>query len=97
MPLYALIGHDGPDGVELRKKQRPAHLAHWKPLDAAGRVRFGGPLLDADGGPRGSLVVFEADDAEQARAQAEADPYVAQRIFDHYELHETRGVLPESS
>lgn len=95
MPLFTLIGIDGPRGVALRKTARPAHLEHWKPLDAKGRVHFGGPLLDADGGPTGSLLVFEAESLDQARAQAERDPYVVQQVFGRYELHETRRVFPE--
>lgn len=95
MPLFAFIGHDGPRGRELRKLHRPAHLEHWSSLVGAGRVRFGGPLLDEHGAPRGSVLLFEAESAAAARAQAEADPYLTRGIFERYELFETRQVLPE--
>ena len=55
MPLYVFTGHDGPRGPELRKVHRPAHLAGLEPLDAEGRIRHAGPLLDAGGQPVGSL------------------------------------------
>ena len=90
-----MIGHDGPRGRELRKQHRPAHLAHWSSWASAGRIRYGGPLLDARGEPSGSLLVFEAPDLAAAREQAEADPYNARGIFERYELFETRKVLPE--
>jgi uncharacterized protein YciI len=94
MPLFVMIGTDAADGREKRPAARPAHLAHWQPLSAAGRVRFGGPLLAADGTPRGSVLIFEADDLAAARAHAERDPYVVGAIFGRFELYETRAVLP---
>ena len=96
MPLYVLIGTDGPDVHERRAHARPGHLAHWQPLDAAGRVRFGGPLLDAAGTARGSVLVFEARDLGAARAQADADPYVTSGVFVRVEVLETRAVFPSS-
>ena len=33
MPYYALIGHDGPGSLELRKRHRDAHLAKLRALD----------------------------------------------------------------
>ena len=45
MPLYALIAHDRP-GLEHRKQHRSAHLEHMAKLDAAGRIRYGGPLMN---------------------------------------------------
>ena len=97
MPLFAMIGRDGPQGVELRKLHREAHLRNIEPLDHAGRVRFGGPLVDADGDPCGSIVVFEADDLAAAQAFAAGDPYVTEGIFASYEVLETRAVLPKAS
>ena len=93
MPLFAFIGHDGPRGAELRKLHRPAHLE--EPLDAAGRIRFAGPLLDESGAPVGSVIVFEADDLESARAIAARDPYVVQGIFERYQVHGTLAVFPK--
>jgi hypothetical protein len=94
MPLFVLIGRDGPDAPELRRRHRPAHLERLRPLARAGRVRFAGPLLEA-GAPVGSLVVFEAEDWASARAVAAGDPYVVHGVFAEHELRETRDVLPE--
>jgi uncharacterized protein YciI len=94
MPLFAFIGHDGPGGPDGRKRHRPAHLAGIEKLDAAGRVRHAGPLLDESGAPIGSLVLFEAASLDEARAVAAADPYVVQGIFARHEVHETRVVFP---
>jgi uncharacterized protein YciI len=94
MPLYAFVGFDGPRGAELRKRHRPAHLAGLEPLAAAGRIRHAGPLLDAAGAPVGSLVLFEAEGLDDARAIAARDPYVTEGIFERYAVHETRAVFP---
>jgi uncharacterized protein YciI len=94
MPLYVFIGHDGPRGPELRKLHRPAHLAGLEPLDAEGRIRHAGPLLDAAGEPLGSLILFEAESLDAARTLAARDPYVVEGIFERHEVHETRVVFP---
>jgi uncharacterized protein YciI len=95
MPLFVLIGRDGPDGIALRKLHREAHLANLQPLVDAGRVRFAGPLRGDDGNPLGSVVVFEAADLAAARAFAETDPYVAKGIFASFEVRETLQVFPK--
>ncbi len=94
MPLFVYRGFDGPRGLELRKTVRDRHLAHLQALADAGRVRFGGPLLDADGNPCGSLVILEADDLESAREIAESDPYRVEGVFEKVEVLGTRAVLP---
>jgi uncharacterized protein YciI len=94
MPLFALIGRDGPESPERRKRHRPAHLDNLRPLARAGRVRFAGPLLEA-GAPVGSLVVFEAADLAAAKAFAASDPYVVHGVFASHEVRETKDVLGE--
>jgi len=93
MPLYAFIGRDGPRGSELRKLHRPAHLAGIERLAAAGRVRFAGPLYDETRLPTGSLVVFEAESLDAARAIGAADPYVKEGVFESWQVQETFAVL----
>ena len=94
MPLFVYRGSDGPRGLELRTTVRDRHLAHLQSLTDAGRIRFGGPLLDADDNPCGSLVILEADDLESAREIAESDPYLVEGVFEKVEVLGTRAVLP---
>lgn len=94
MPLFALIGWDVADSAALRAAHRPAHLAALEPLVAEGRVRQAGPLLDREGRPCGSLVVFEAESRDAAEAVAARDPYIVHGVFARYEVHETKVVLP---
>jgi len=96
MPFYALIGHDAPGSLELRKRHRDAHIANLRALDEAGRVRHAGPILDDSGAPCGSVVIFEAESLEAAQALAADDAYVTEGIFERYEVRETCVVFPES-
>jgi len=94
MPFFVYRGSDGPRGPLLRKTVRTRHLAYLQVLADAGRIRFAGPLYAADGQACGSLVVFEADDFEAARAVAESDPYLVEGVFEGVEVHATQAVLP---
>jgi uncharacterized protein YciI len=94
MPHYALIGWDGPRGAELRKLHRSAHLEGLEGLESAARIRHAGPLLDAEGRPLGSLIVFEADSLEEAQAIAARDPYVLEGIFERHAVYATKVVFP---
>jgi uncharacterized protein YciI len=96
MPLYALIGYDGPRGAELRKLHRAAHLEGIDELFAEDRIHHAGPLLDEAGAPVGSLILFEAETLAAARQIAAADPYVTEGIFERHEVYETRVVRGRS-
>jgi uncharacterized protein YciI len=96
MPHFAMIGKDGPRGLELRKVHRPAHLAALAPLAEAGRLLFAGPLKDESGRPCGSVVIFEAATLDEAKQFVARDPYVENGVFASVEVVETLRVLPES-
>ena len=97
MPLYALIARDRNNGLEHRMAHRPAHLEHMARLDAAGCVRYGGPLLDDKGDMAGSLIIIEADDLESARATFGEDPYVIHGVFEHYDVVGTEKIFPRGN
>ena len=96
MGIFVYIGHDGPKGAELRKTDtRERHLANLQGLVDAGRVVYAGPLRDETGAPRGSLIVFEAEDLASARAIAESDPYLVEGVFERLEVYESMQVFPK--
>jgi len=96
MPLFVMIGRDGEDGLAKRPATRPRHLAHLEPLDRAGRIEIAGPMFDADGStPRGSVVIFEAENLAAAREIAARDPYVLEGVFATWEIHPFKIVFPE--
>ncbi|HET9146968.1 MAG TPA: YciI family protein [Acetobacteraceae bacterium] len=77
--LFVFTGQDRPGCLELRKATRPAHLDYWKQFGPA--LRFGGPLLDDLGNPKGSILIFEARDRRQAEDMSSADPYATAGLF----------------
>ena len=98
--LYAILGRDAPNSLERRLAVRSAHLERLTALLNAGRLILAGPLpaIDSpDPGPagfQGSLMVVEFATLEEARAWAEADPYVAAGVFAAVEVYPFRRVLP---
>jgi uncharacterized protein YciI len=91
MPAFVLYCIDKPDSLALRMATREAHLAYIGRCGPA--VSYGGPLLDAKGDMAGSLIVFEGDDMEAARAFSAADPYVQAGLFERVEIHGFRPAL----
>ena len=97
---YAIEGYDGSDVLPRRMAARPAHLARLQALRDAGRLLVAGPCpaIDAeDPGPAGfsgSLVIAEFASLEEARAWADADPYVDAGVYARVEVRPFRQVLP---
>jgi uncharacterized protein YciI len=98
--LYAIIGRDAPGTLDQRLAVRPAHLERMNTLLNEGRLILAGPLpaIDSpDPGPAGflgSLLVAEFATLDEARAWAEADPYVAAGVWTAVETYPFRKVLP---
>ncbi|HVI57660.1 MAG TPA: YciI family protein [Luteimonas sp.] len=97
---YAIEGYDGQDVLARRKESRPRHLARLVELRDAGRLLLAGPCpaIDAvDPGPAGfsgSLVVAEFASLDEARAWADADPYVDAGVYARVEVRPFNPVLP---
>ena len=97
MSWYAMIARDRPNGLEHRKKHRPAHLEHMAKLDAAGRLRYGGPLINEQGNMGGSLIILQADSLEEAKNTYATDPYVIHGVFEDYDVIETKPIFPRGT
>lgn len=97
---YAIVGHDNPDSLELRKRARAAHLVRLEQLRDAGRLLLAGPFpaIDAeDPGPAGftgSLIVAEFGDLAAAQAWANVDPYIEAGVYRDVSVRPFRKVLP---
>lgn len=98
--LYAIIGEDVPGSLEKRLAARPAHLERLKALQDEGRMIVAGPCpaIDSpDPGPAGfsgSLIVAEFPSLEDARAWADADPYVAAGVYARVTIKPFKKVFP---
>jgi uncharacterized protein len=82
---FAVQYIDQPGSGALRAAHRDAHIAYRKGLGRA--LLLAGPLLDEAGAPVGSLVLLEAASLDEARAVANADPYVAVDLFAEVRVH----------
>lgn len=97
---YAIEGFDGSDVLPRRLAARPEHLARLTALRDEGRLLLAGPCpaIDAeDPGPAGfsgSIVIAEFASLEDARAWADADPYVAAGVYTRVEVRPFKRVLP---
>ena len=97
---YAIEGYDGPNVLDKRLAARPEHLARLTALRDEGRLLLAGPCpaIDAeDPGPAGfsgSIVIAAFGSLEDARAWADADPYVAAGVYTRVEVRPFKRVLP---
>lgn len=82
--LFVVICRDRTDALELRRQTRPAHLAWIGTLGDA--VRGAGPMLDAQGNPRGSILFFEMRDRATLDAVLVRDPYAKAGLFASVEV-----------
>ena len=84
---YLIYSEDVPDSLQLRKQVRPAHLARLQALQDEGRLLTAGPnpAIDAedpaDAGFTGSTVIAEFASQADAKAWADADPYVNAGVY----------------
>ena len=76
--LFVVIALDKENGLALRVATREAHFAYVR---ETGVVKLGGPFLDAKDDMDGSLIIFEAEDLEAAKAWHANDPYVKAGLF----------------
>ncbi|MGK2952853.1 MAG: YciI family protein [Thiobacillus sp.] len=98
--LYAIVGQDVPDSLNQRLAARPAHLERLHALQQAGRLLLAGPFPNIDSndpgsaGFSGSLIVAEFDTLADAQAWADADPYVAARVYASVNVKPFKKVFP---
>lgn len=97
---YAIISEDNEESLEKRLAARPDHLSRLAKLVDEGRLLLAGPhpAVDSpDPGPvgfTGSLVIADFESLEDARAWAEADPYVAAGVCSKVTVKPFKRVLP---
>ena len=97
---YLIQGVDRADSLAARLAARPAHIARLNALRDDARLLLAGPCpaIDAeDPGPAGfsgSLIVAEFASLTDARAWAEAAPYVAAGVYERVDVRPFKKVLP---
>jgi uncharacterized protein YciI len=98
--LYAIIATDVAHSLDKRMSVRPAHVERLKQLQAEGRIVLAGPhpAVESDDpgedGFTGSLIVAEFPSLDDAKAWADADPYVAAGVYANVVIKPFKQVLP---
>jgi uncharacterized protein YciI len=98
--LYSIIGEDVANSLSARQQARPAHLARLEALQDEGRLVLAGPnpAIDSDNpgdaGFSGSVVIAEFSSLEEAKAWADADPYVAAGVYENVTVKPFKQVFP---
>ncbi len=88
--LVCLMAHDKPDALDVRMKNRSAHVDYLKSTD---HVHLAGPLINADGGMCGSMIVLDVPDMAAAENWAANDPYAKAGLFQSVTLTEWKKVI----
>lgn len=100
--LYSIIGEDVTNSLSARLKARPAHLARLEALNSEGRLILAGPnpAIDSDNpgdaGFTGSVVIAEFSSLEEAKAWADADPYVDAGVYKNVTIKPFKQVFPNT-
>ena len=90
---YILICEDREGALNVRLANRDRHLAYIGEL--GDRVSLAGPMLSDDGESMvGSVLIIEADSAEDIRAIADSDPYALAGLFSKVTIRPFRQVIP---
>ena len=90
---YVLICEDKANGLDVRLANRDKHLAYIGEL--GGKISLAGPMLSDDGESMvGSVLIIEADSAEEIQAIAAADPYALAGLFEKVTIRPFRQVIP---
>ncbi len=98
--LYVVFSEDVDNSLPLRMEARSAHLSRLRQLQDEGRLVMAGPCPAIDSnepgeaGFTGSLVVAEFSSLAQARAWADADPYVEAGVYRQVIVKPFKKVLP---
>ncbi len=97
---YAIVADDVENSLERRLKARPDHLKRLEQLKTEGRLLLAGPfpaIDNADPGPAGftgSLMIVEFATLADAKAWADADPYVAHGVYRNITVKPFRKTFP---
>jgi len=98
--LFSIVSDDVENSLPLRRQARPAHLERLQALTEQGRLVLAGPnpAIEAEdpgeAGFSGSIVIAEFESLADARAWADADPYVAAGVYANVSVKPFKKVLP---
>ncbi|MBT5765486.1 YciI family protein [Emcibacteraceae bacterium] len=89
---YIITAFDKDNSLDLRMSVRPDHLAY---AQEKGITVLGGPLLTEgdDPKPRGSMIIVEVNNKEEAEDFAANDPYNKAGLFEKVSVRRWMGAI----
>jgi uncharacterized protein YciI len=89
---YIITAFDKDNSLDLRMSVRPDHLAY---AQEKGITVLGGPLLTEgdDPKPRGSMIIVEVNNKEEAEGFAANDPYNKAGLFEKVSVRRWMGAI----
>lgn len=97
---YVIFSQDVENSLEKRMSVRDRHLARLVQLQEEGRLLVAGPMpaIDSENpseaGFTGSTVIAEFNSLDDAKAWADADPYIEAGVYDKVIVKPFKKVLP---
>lgn len=91
MPLYAVIGLDRSSSGPYRERHRSAHKAYFESRGRA--IKLSGAMYDERGSQCGSLLIFEAPNAESVREWFKDEPFHRNDVYRELTVVEWRASL----
>jgi len=97
---YMIYGEDIKNSLTLRLSVREQHLARLKELAAQDRLLVAGPFPAIDdenpgnAGFTGSLIIANFNTLADAKAWADADPYIKAGVYKKVIVKPYKKVLP---
>lgn len=97
---YIIFSQDVENSLEKRMSVRDRHLARLVQLQEEGRLLVAGPMpaIDSENpgeaGFTGSTVIAEFNSLNDAKAWADADPYIEAGVYEKVIVKPFKKVLP---
>ncbi|HCH02303.1 MAG TPA: hypothetical protein DEV85_10515 [Vibrio sp.] len=97
---YVIFSQDVENSLEKRMSVRDRHLARLVQLQEEGRLLVAGPMpaIDSENpgeaGFTGSTVIAEFNSLNDAKAWADADPYIEAGVYEKVIVKPFKKVLP---
>jgi len=89
--IFAIICTDREGALETRMANRSVHLEYLGSIGDA--LMGGGPFLDAQGKPNGSMLIVDMADVQHAQQFADGDPYAMAGLFSNVDIRPWNWLL----
>ena len=88
---FIITAHDGENMLEKRMAVRPRHLEGMAKLGK--HIVCAGGLLDDDGKPRGSVLVFDFEGRDELDDYLRNEPYVVEQVWEKIDVEPLNVVI----